>query len=167
MFFEKARMTSGHSQVFSAVVESLLEEGLSVRFRASGRSMLPAVRDGETVTVAPARAAEVALGDIVLCQTRRGPVAHRVLSVERCANGERRFRLRGDASLECDDPIAARQVRGKIVSVERDGRRVSLMVAGGKLGRLALMAALRLRPAFFAALRPWLAPASDVVRTSA
>jgi hypothetical protein len=151
-------MASGHSELFSAIVHSLLEEGLSVRFRASGRSMLPALRDGEYLIVAPARAAEIDIGDVVLCDTRRGPVAHRVLSVERSARGEKQFTLRGDASLECDGPVTAPQVRGRIVSVERDGRRVSLAIRGGRLGRLALTAALRVRPALVAAAKQWLAP---------
>jgi hypothetical protein len=140
-------MTSGHSKVFCAVVQSLLDEGLSVRFRARGRSMLPALRDGECLIVAPAHPAEIAVGDVVLCDTWRGPVAHRVSSVERLADGERRFNLRGDASLEGDGPVAARQLRGRIVGVERDGRRLSLAIRGGQLGRLAMRS-----------LRSWLAP---------
>ncbi|MDB4980214.1 MAG: hypothetical protein JWM82_966 [Myxococcales bacterium] len=161
---------SAHSQIFSAVVQSLLDEGMSVRFRASGRSMLPALRDGECLIVAPARAADVDIGDVLLCDTRRGPVAHRVSSIERLADGERRFTLRGDASLESDAPIAARQMTGKIVSVERDGRAVSLAIRGGRLGRLAVKAGLEVRPTLVAALRmlrPWLAPSRLVTTTTA
>ncbi len=164
---------SAHSQVFSAVVQSLLDEGLSVRFRASGRSMLPALRDGECLIVAPARAVDVDIGDVLLCDTRRGPIAHRVSSIERLADGERRFMLRGDASLEGDAPVASRQVSGKIVSVERDGRAVSLAIRGGRLGRLAVKAALEVRPGLVAAMRtlktwrPWLAPSRLVPTTTA
>jgi phage repressor protein C with HTH and peptisase S24 domain len=156
-------MASGHSEIFSQVVRGLLEDGLSVRFRASGRSMLPALRDGEYLIVAPGRAADIDIGDVVLCDTRRGPVAHRVQSVQRRADGEKQFTLRGDASSECDRPVAAPQVRGRIVSVERDGRRVSLGITGGRLARLALTAALRMRPVLVAAAKSWLAP-SPVVR---
>jgi len=120
--------------------------------------MLPALGDGQCLIVAPVRAAEVDVGDVVLCDSRRGPIAHRVLSVHRRANGEERFTLRGDASLECDAPIAAPQIRGKIVSVERDGRRMSVAIRGGRLGRLALTAALRTRLVLVAAVRAWLAP---------
>jgi hypothetical protein len=150
-------MVSGRSQVFSALVHGLLGEGLSVRFRASGRSMLPALRDGECLIVARARAADVDVGDVVLCDTPRGPVAHRVASIHR-ADGEARFTLRGDASLECDDPVAAPQVRGRIVSVERDGRRVSMAIRGGWLGRRVFTAALRGRLGLAMAARAWLAP---------
>lgn len=121
--------------------------------------MLPAVRDGECVIVAPARAEDVDVGDVLLCDTRRGPVAHRVVSIQRPAGGEGRFTLRGDASLECDGPVAAPQVRGRVVSVERDGRRVSLTPKGGRLGRAALTAALRARLGLVAAARAWLTAA--------
>jgi len=154
-----------HSEIFSQVVHGLLEDGLSVRFRANGRSMLPALRDGEYLIVAPARVAEVEVGDVVLCETRRGPVAHRVLSVRRRADGEEEFTVRGDASLECDGPVAASQVRGRIVSVERDGRRMSLAIRGGRLGRLAFKAALRVRPVLVAVAREWLLP-SPLVPTA-
>jgi hypothetical protein len=144
---------------FAAVVDGLLEEGLSVRFRAGGRSMLPTLRDGEVVTVAPASAADVAVGDVLLCATARGPLAHRLVSVAHAraaaagAASTLRLTLRGDASLECDAPVTAAQVRGKVVSVERDGRSLSLALRGGALGRGVWLASRRLRPALSFAVR--------------
>jgi hypothetical protein len=138
---------------FSIVTESLLARGLSVRFRAGGLSMAPSVRDGECVIVAPVDARDVAIGDVVLCETWRGPLAHRVLGFERDAFGTRRFVLRGDASLENDPPVAASQLRGHVVSVERDGRSRSLAIPGGVFGRRLFAAALRARPKLVAAAR--------------
>jgi hypothetical protein len=138
---------------FSDVVDGLLAEGLRVRFRARGRSMLPTVRDGECVIVAPVSAARVVLGDVLLCATRRGPIAHRVLAIARAADGARRFALRGDASLEDDAPVTDAQVRGRLESVERAGRSLSLVPAGGAVGRALLVAGLRLRPTLAAAAR--------------
>lgn len=148
---------SGRSEVFSALVHGLLVEGVSVRFRASGRSMLPSLRDGECLIVALAHAADVDVGDVLLCDTARGPMVHRVASIHR-AGGEKRFTLRGDASLECDAPVAAPQVRGRIVSVERGGRRLSVAISGGWFGRRAFTAALRIRLGLATAARAWLAP---------
>ena len=130
-------------QSFSTIANSLLSGGLSVRFRAGGHSMGSAVRDGEHVTVAPAAARDVQIGDIVLCETWRGPLAHRVQRIERAALGAVRFVLRGDASLEDDSPVVAAQVRGRLVSVERDGRTVDLGIPGGGLGKRLFVAALR------------------------
>jgi len=135
----------------------LLADGLSIRFRAGGHSMGSAVRDGEHVTVAPAGARDVDVGDIVFCRTWRGPLAHRVQRIERQAAGAIRFVLRGDASFEDDQPIAAPQVQGRLVSVERDGRVLDLGVAGGALGRRLFVAALRARAALVARARVALA----------
>jgi hypothetical protein len=143
---------------FSAVTQSLLAEGLRVRFRAGGRSMAPAVRDGECVTVEPIAARQVALGDVVLCETWRGPVAHRVLAIGVGVAGALRFTLRGDASLDFDRPIEERQLRGRLTTVDRDGRALTLAIAGGVLGRHLVVAALRLRPGLVAAARALAAP---------
>jgi hypothetical protein len=148
---------------FSAVVDGLLAEGLRVRFRASGRSMLPTVRDGECVIVAPVRAAGVAPGDVLLCRTWRGEIAHRVTRIARAADGARRFELRGDASLESDPLVTDAQVRGRVESVERDGRLVSLSIAGGTLGRAVFTASLRTRPALAALARTFLAIVRPIV----
>ena len=99
---------------FGVLVHDLLESGLHVRFRASGRSMAPAVRDGDVMTVAPVDPAQVAVGEVILCDTWRGPLAHRVVAVDRRGD-ERRLVLRGDCSLEDDAPVDARQVRGRLV----------------------------------------------------
>jgi hypothetical protein len=142
---------------FSTIADGLLEAGLHVRFRAGGRSMGASVRDGEHVTVAPVDARAVEVGDIVLCQTWRGPLAHRVQRVERDAVGVLRFVLRGDASLEDDRAVTAAQLRGRLISVERDGRAFDLVVRGGALGKRLFVTALRLRSALVARTRAALA----------
>jgi len=146
---------------FITVAESLLSAGLSVRFRAGGRSMLPTVRDGECVTVAPVAARDVALGDVVLCETWRGPLAHRVVAIETGASA-RRFFLRGDASFDRDRAIEAGQLRGRLVSVERDGRARGLAIAGGAFGRRLVFASLRARPTIVALARAVVALRSPV-----
>jgi hypothetical protein len=154
---------------FTTVADSLLAAGFKLRFRAGGQSMGSAVRDGERVTVAPVDARDVDVGDIVLCQTWRGPIAHRVQWIERAA-GAVRFGLRGDASFEDDRPIAAGQLRGRVVSVERDGRAIDLAVRGGALGRRLFVAALRARAAFAVgtrdALAAFVASVVDVPRSA-
>jgi hypothetical protein len=132
-------------ELFSAVVDSLIDAGLSVRFRAGGGSMSPTIADGEYLIVAPVDAARVSVGDIIFCQMRRGPVAHRVWAIDAGPDNERRFVLFGDASLDGDLPATGRQLRGQVVGVERDGARLDLKIFGGLLGRVAFMFALQLR----------------------
>jgi hypothetical protein len=131
--------------LFSAAVDSLLEAGLSVRFRAGGRSMTPTVLDGEYLIVSPVDPAQVGRGDIILCQTRRGPLAHRVCEIRTDVDNSKRYVLYGDASLDGDLPAAAHQLRGRVVGVERGGKQMSLRLVGGILGRTVFMLALELR----------------------
>ena len=142
---------------------SLLAAGLKVRFRARGHSMGPSVRDGEPVTVAPLDARGVTVGDIVLCETGRSPLAHRVQSIGRGATGIAQLVLRGDASLEDDRPVTAGQVRGHLVTVERAGRALTLVAPGGAIGKRLLVAALRAR-ASLAAVRARLVVAALPLR---
>ena len=100
-------------------------QGNSVRFRPGGHSMSPAIRDGEAVTVAPVRASEVRRGDIILYRAERGLIAHRVLKLRGELDAPV-FITRGDASTSCDAPVDASQVLGRVICVERNGRRLSL-----------------------------------------
>ena len=87
--------------------------------------MYPAIRDGEMMTVKPVAAREIKRGDILLYQTERGVIAHRVVAIREESEG-RVFTLRGDALAVCDAPVRAEQVLGQVVSVERKGRDVKL-----------------------------------------
>ncbi len=121
--------------------------------------MSPTIRNGECLIVAPVDAARVTVGDIVFCQMRRGPLAHRVCAIEsRPHEPGPTFTLYGDASLDGDLPVAAQQLRGRVVGVERGGQRLSLKIFGGPIGRAAFMFALQLRRSIRVARARWNAP---------
>ncbi len=144
------------SKLLLDLTTELLSQGTTVRFRPSGRSMYPSIREGELVTVEPVVASDVTLGDIVLYRSQRGLIAHRVIQVSRPqsepsayrAAGFRRaclacgpsssrearvFRLRGDTSLFRDEPVGAEQILGRVIRVERDGHSVALATRGAKM----------------------------------
>jgi signal peptidase I len=132
--------------MFEEVSRELLRQGLCVRFRPGGRSMQPTIRDGEAITVAPVRADEVKRGDILLYSNGVGLIAHRVLKIEakKCVE-EKYFILRGDSSVDCDEPVAAGSVLGRVVSVERSGRTVKLSGRVAVIRRRANTCATKLR----------------------
>ncbi len=119
------------SKVLLDLTAELLSQGAIVRFRPTGRSMYPSIREGELITVEPVAASDVKLADIVLYRSERGLIAHRV--VEIASRDSRVFRLRGDASLSCDRPVAAEQILGRVAGVQRKGRSVALATRGAKL----------------------------------
>jgi len=119
------------SNLLLDLTTELLSQGTTVRFRPSGRSMYPSIREGEVITVEPVRASDVKSADIVLYRSERGLIAHRV--VEIASRDSRVFRVQGDASLSCDQPVEAEQILGRVVGVQRNGRSVSLSSPGAKL----------------------------------
>ncbi len=119
-------------QLFIDMSTELLRQGKNVRFRAPGLSMHPAIREGETITVAPVTPVDIKRGDILLYLAGKKVIAHRVVKIKReqsdstshtsthfnALNPQIIFILRGDASSICDDPVKAQQILGKVVSVE-------------------------------------------------
>jgi len=119
------------SNLLLDLTTELLSQGATVRFRPSGRSMYPSIREGEIITVEPVEASDVKLGDIVLYRSERGLIAHRVIEI--ASRDARVFRVRGDASLSCDQPVAAHQILGRVVGVKRNGHSIQLAGRGAKL----------------------------------
>jgi signal peptidase I len=110
---------------FAALVEHVVGTGMSIRFRACGDSMYPAILDGDLITVTPVAAHEIARGDILLYRDGDRLLAHRLIGVTAYGT-ETRFQLRGDSNASCDAPIAAAQIVGRVEAVERDGRAIPL-----------------------------------------
>jgi hypothetical protein len=88
--------------------------------------MLPTIRDGDTLIVEPAAIGQVRVGDIVLYKSGTALIAHRVESIARKSSAAASLRLRGDASESPDAPVLREQVIGRVVAVERGGRRIGL-----------------------------------------
>ena len=133
------------------VSATLLAQGYSVRFSAPGTSMGPTIRDGETITVAPAAPSQIRRGDIVAYRRGYHIVAHRVVRVERDNDGQT-FLMRGDAAMSCDAPVAREQILGTVVSVERRGRQCKVSGCPARLAYTARVAASRATRAIAAAV---------------
>jgi signal peptidase len=130
---------------FVKLTADLLRLGHGVRFRATGESMHPTIREGETITVTPVAPSAVRIADIILYQTEKSIIAHRVVGTPERNGAMRAFRVRGDASNDRDEPVAEDQVLGKVVSVERGGRRIDLGRGTIRVFHLARLFAYRLK----------------------
>jgi hypothetical protein len=86
--------------------------------------MAPAITDGAHVRVEPVDAAAVRPGDILLVESPRGTIAHRLVRIEE-GGGERLLVLKGDSSAEADAPVPASRLIGRVTLVERAGRLVA------------------------------------------
>jgi hypothetical protein len=139
------------SHCFEKLCADLLNEGKSVRFEAPGKSMYPAILDGETLIVEPVVPSAVQVGDIILYKSEEKLIAHRVISIKKfnaritqlpdrndlhentrssmagssVLNTQYSLILRGDASYSYDEPVYADQILGKIIAIERNGRSIN------------------------------------------
>jgi len=127
------------SDLFMGLTRELLQRGCNVRFRASGSSMHPTIRDGEIVTVAPLSGDAFAVGDVLLCRFGRRPTAHRVVAVQPSEQGSPLLYLHGDNLCSPDRPVRASDVIGRVLTVNRDGRDHQLD-SPGRLVRLRRIA---------------------------
>lgn len=100
----------------------LLEQGTAVKFRATGNSMQPFIRDGDVVLAVPLGAHSISRGDVLLYTTQAGKiVVHRVIRKGR--NGC--LLPKGDAAPWSNESwIDPASVWGRVVRVERHGRQI-------------------------------------------
>ena len=164
---------SDDAEILPELISQLLQDGHNVRFRAPGKSMHPAILDGDVLLVEPIDSAGIKIGDIILYQADEGMIAHRVIDIEKVEDPnflraglpapgsvpdtERKqasflrysFILRGDASYSSDEPVYAEQILGKIVAVERHNRTINPYSLRHKLVCRARAWACRLKRMYF------------------
>lgn len=92
-----------------------LARGESVQVRPRGHSMRGRIEDGALVTLAPCRASEIAVGDIVLARVREWLlVLHQVLGIE-----SGRFQI-GTVAGRSDGWVTADDIFGRVIAVEAE-----------------------------------------------
>lgn len=106
----------------SSLATDILNSGGTFRFRATGCSMSPFVRDGDILEVRPVDAAAIRYADIVLyCRENRRLIAHRVVG----GTGNQHpveLLVQGDASLSSTEIVSLKSVLGRVVSVQRNDK---------------------------------------------
>jgi len=142
-------------QDLAGLLREVLEQGQGFRFRADGISMRPFIVAGDVLVIEPVRdAALLRYGDVVLYRTPcDGLVAHRVIGPSRAnpplpgsipaapVEGSL-LRTRGDGLRAPIEQVGPEQVLGRVVAVERAGRRFELDRLGQRL-RVRLWLTLR------------------------
>jgi hypothetical protein len=107
---------------FIALLREVLDKGVPFRFRATGFSMSPFIRNGDALTVFPL-SGRPRLGDVVafVKQETGGLAIHRVVGTRagHCL-------IRGDNSSRDDGYVAEANILGRITKVERNGKNALL-----------------------------------------
>lgn len=112
--------------VFPTLCRNLLAEGHPVRFTARGTSMFPFICDGDLLTVVPAGANDLRVGDVVLYERPDGRLVAHSLVVKERRGHTTMLTTRAEGLPGADDRFASDAVLGKVVSVRTGRRSVSL-----------------------------------------
>lgn len=100
---------------------TLLAEGKTIRIKAHGYSMYPAIKPGSLILIEPLRQKGKPLpGEIVAIKRERGIVVHRVVKTV-FKNEKTWYITRGDSNAITDDPSTIDKIVGRIVKSEPTG----------------------------------------------
>ncbi len=118
----------------------------TLRFAATGWSMLPSIWPGETLVVEKASPDQVGVGDVVLVGREGRLRAHRVVGTTG-KEESRRWITRGDALAASDHPVAANELLGRVTYLIRGGKLVALPAKLGAIDNLIAEVVRRSTPA--------------------
>ncbi|MBM3464254.1 MAG: hypothetical protein FJX76_19330 [Armatimonadetes bacterium] len=100
-----------------------ISEGKEVPIKATDHSMSPFVNPGDTMFFGPSNLENTKSGDIVLYRLRDRAVVRRVVR-RALLNGEAVFMTKVLIGKEMDPPVRVASIFGKLLFLERKGRRV-------------------------------------------
>ncbi|GEM_PF-1251380 len=107
------------SSTILELTEEILRKGSSIRFKATGASMYPFIRDGDIVCAEPIELRNIEYADIVLFRTPAGKmVIHRVIKLKKVNKAIISIVTKGDSSLAPDGEVYPEAILGRVVSVE-------------------------------------------------
>jgi len=108
--------------------KDIFRKGKSIRFQAKGWSMRPFIRDGDFIVVSPIENSSIKAGDVVFHLTTENKViVHRVIRKHKKDKDNRIIMfIKGDAAFSSPEKVDIKNVLGKVVAVERNGRKKRL-----------------------------------------
>ncbi|MGA9228006.1 MAG: signal peptidase I [Mesobacillus sp.] len=120
-------------------LKSAVEKDGFLELPAQGDSMFPLIQRGDVCRFSPCSPDSLVKGDIVLFHTEHGQlIAHRVLH-RQMIDGSLHYILKGDSNLGCDAPVKEGQMIGKLSSIKKKVRELSIERSIAKLwGKLIL-----------------------------
>jgi signal peptidase I len=102
-----------------SLFEDILNNGLNLRVRATGKSMAPFLKGGEVITLKKVPSSSLHRGDLIFFRDRYGSlILHRIIRKRKSGN-KVYLETKGDALIAFDEPVLADDVLGKAFIVER------------------------------------------------
>jgi signal peptidase len=111
---------------FLELSQELLDRGALLRFQAHGSSMYPFIKNGDIIIVEPRDSSSLNTGDIVFYRRPDGSTtAHRLVDIKD-RGGNMVLITKGDAMKYIDPPVKFKQVMGRVIIIEGQGRKLRL-----------------------------------------
>lgn len=142
---DRSRPDAGSALKCELAAEVLRSFG-TLRFAATGWSMLPSVWPGATLVVERVGPDQVGIGDIVLVGREGRLCAHRVVSLKDDA-GNPRWITQGDAMARPDRPVIESELLGRVGYLIRAGKLVAVPAKLSAMERLTAKIVQRSVPA--------------------
>ena len=131
------------SEVGCGLAEEVVRTFGEVRLRVVGTSMVPSILPGDLLSIRKASARDMSFGDVVVFQQCERLLVHRVVGRKVATTpsgtaGEPFLITRGDRLRQDDPPVASSDLLGRVVSLERNNRKIDLPLpeSHGPLARL-------------------------------
>jgi len=114
--FSETKELALEAQKLELAVELLRSVG-TIRLRALGTSMLPAIWPDDVLHIERRQPDELAAGDVVLVKLEKSVVIHRLLR-----NEGPQWITRGDAVAQDDPSVAPENILGRVAKIQRRDR---------------------------------------------
>lgn len=118
-------------EVACGLTEEIVRTFGEVRLRVYGTSMAPSILPGDIVSIAQANLENVAPGEVVSFLQGGRLFVHRVVRCDAPAKDQladaSQLITRGDRLQHEDPPVSGTELLGRVVDVERGGRKVKLL----------------------------------------
>ena len=107
-------------EILQNVGYALLAEGKTIRIKAHGYSMFPAIKPGTVIFIEPINVrGNPVKGEIIAVKRNNGLIIHRLSRIT-IKNGSTAYIARGDSNMFEDKPIELDDIAGRIVGAETD-----------------------------------------------
>ena len=114
-------MNKGNRDIVKNVGFNLLSEGKSIRIKAHGYSMYPAIKPGSLILIEPIHVKGAPRpGEIIAVKRETGLVVHRLVRTE-ARSGVTWYVARGDSNAYADNPVTIEMIAGRITGAEATG----------------------------------------------
>lgn len=111
----------GKTSSLKDLSSTLLAEGKTIRIKAHGYSMFPAIKPGSLIIIEPiAVKGKPVEGEIIAIRREKGMIVHRLTRVS-INDGVRYYIARGDSNAYSDNPITIDKIVGRVVGSESTG----------------------------------------------